>query len=131
MDIYEKGGVTQIFLLHVPAKAIFSPWLGSQLNISFNNEETLVDIARKSLDTKLTFPPRELLEEEEWLDRTSWHVGIDNDGCPFTLFPSLMVHDDVANLGRAIRQMANDTDSINLLMGDVDTSATIDDDKNN
>lgn len=117
MDIYENAGVTQIFLLHVPAKAIFSPCLGSQLNISFNGKETIVDIARKSLDAKLTFPPRELLEEKEWLDRTSWHVGIDRDGQPFSLFPNvLVVQDDVSNMGKAVRKMAKDTDSINLIL---------------
>ncbi len=119
MDIYEKAGVTQIFLMHVPAKAIFSPGLNGQLNISFNEEETVVDIARKSLDTKLTLPPRELLEEEEWLERTAWHVGVDQEGHPNTLFPNLIVAKDAANMGKAVRRMANDTDSINMILEDI------------
>lgn len=116
MDVYEKSGVTQIFLLHVPAKAIFSPWIRETLNISFNGE-TVVDIARKSLDSKLTLPPRELLEEEEWLDRTAEHVGIDKDGNPYNLFPNVLVSQaDVRNMGKAVRKMANDTDPINLIL---------------
>lgn len=116
MDVYEKSGVTQIFLLHVPAKAIFSPWIRETLNISFNGE-TVVDIARKSLDSKLTLPPRELLEEEEWLDRTAGHVGIDKDGKPYSLFPNVLVSQtDVRNMGKAVRKMANDTDPINLIL---------------
>lgn len=117
MDVYEKSGVTQIFLLHIPAKAIFYPWMGSQLNISFNGEDTIVDIARKSLDTKLTLPPRDLLEEDEWLDRTAWHVGVDKDGKPYGLFPNVLVSQaDANNMGKAIRKMANDTDPINLIL---------------
>ena len=119
MDIYVKNGVTQIFLLHVPAKAIFSPWIGSQLNISFNGEQTVVDIARQSLDTKMELPPRELLEEEEWLDRTSWHVGVDEEGKPHSLFPKLGVQSNVASMGKAVRKMANDTDPINLILEDM------------
>lgn len=119
MDIYEKASVTQIFLMHVPAKAIFSPGLNGQLNISFNEEETVVDIARKSLDTKLTLPPRELLEEKEWLRRTAWHVGVDQEGHPNTLFPNLIVAKDAANMGKAVRRMANDTDSINMILEDI------------
>lgn len=117
MDVYEKSGVTQIFLLHIPAKAIFYPWMGSQLNISVNGEDTIVDIARKSLDTKLTLPPRDLLEEDEWLDRTAWHVGVDKDGKPYGLFPNVLVSQaDANNMGKAIRKMANDTDPINLIL---------------
>ena len=122
MDIYEKGNVTQIFLLHIPAKAIFSPWVGnSLLNISFNEEQTVVDIARKSLDTKLGFPVRELLEEEEWLDRTAWHVGVDKEGHLFSLLPQVIgLPSESAAMGKAIRKMSNDTDDINLILEDVD-----------
>lgn len=119
MDIYDKAGVTQIFLMHVPAKAIFSPELNGQLNISFNEEETVVDIARKSLDIKLTLPPRELLEEDEWIERTAWHVGVDQEGLPNTLFPNLIVAKDAANMGKAVRKMANDTDPINMILEDI------------
>ena len=119
MDIYEKNGVTQIFLLHIPAKAIFSPWIGSQLDISFNGDQTLVDIARQSLDTKMELPARELLEEEEWLDRTSWHVGVNEEGKPLSLFPKLDVVGEIASMGKAVRKMANDTDPINLILEDI------------
>lgn len=119
MDIYEKNGVTQVFLMHIPAKAIFSPWIEILLNISLNGKQTLVDIARQSLDAKMEMPPRELLEEKEWLDRTSWHVGIDKDGKPHSLFPKLAVPSDAASMGKAVRKMANDTDSINLILEDL------------
>lgn len=120
MDIYEKCGVTQFFLLHIPVKAIFSPWLGNQLNISFNDEQTLVDLARQSLDTKLELPPRELLEEKEWLDRTSEHVGVDPSGKLLSLFPALLVPEDTITFGKYVRQKAKDTDPINFVMGDYD-----------
>ena len=128
MDIYEKSGVTQIFLLHVPAKAIFLPGINGRLNFSFNGEETLIDIARKSLDTKLTLPPKELLEETGWLDRTSWHVGIDKDGQPLSLFPNILVaNENTLNMGKSIREMAKDTDTINLILENMESNNTLQD----
>ena len=82
-------------------------------------EQTVVDIARQSLDTKMELPPRELQEEEEWLDRTSWHVGVDEEGKPHSLFPTLGVQSNVASMGKAVRKMANDTDPINLILEDM------------
>lgn len=117
MDIYEKEGITQICLLHVPAKAIFSPMLGSVLELSINGL-TFTDIARKSLDTKLNFPIRENLEEDEWLERTREHIGILPNGELNTLFPALAVEQRIKNFGKIIRQMANDTDPINLIAND-------------
>ena len=95
---------------------IFSPWIGSQRNTSFNDKQTLEDIARQSLDTKMELPPRELLEE--WLDRTSEHIGIDNNGKLLSLFPALLFPEDTITFGKYIRQKANETDPINLAMGD-------------
>lgn len=117
MDIYEKEGITQICLLHVPAKSIFSPMLGSVLEFSFNGL-TFTDIARKSLDTKLNFPVRENLEEDEWLERTREHIGISPDGELNTLFPALTIGQEAKDLGKFIRQMANDTDPINIILND-------------
>lgn len=118
MDIYDKCDVTQIFLLHIPAKAIFSPFVGnSLLDITFNGELNLVDIARQSLDSKMDLPPRELLEEEEWLDRTAWHLGVDNNNQKNSLFPKVIgLQAEVTAMGKAIRKMSNDTDDINLIL---------------
>ena len=84
-----------------------------------DRQQTVVDIARQSLDTKMELPPRGLLEEEEWLDRTSWHVGVDEEGKHHSLFPKLGVQSNVASMGKAVRKMANDTDSINLILEDI------------
>lgn len=117
IDIYEKEGVTQICLLHVPARAIYSPMLGSTLDISFNGL-TLIEIVRKSLDTKLNFPTRDNLEDKYWLDRTRKHIGIDEGGELISLFPNLCSESQVALLGQHIRKVADDTDTINILLND-------------
>lgn len=52
LDVYEKEGVMQILLIHVPAKSIFLPRLDNLWDININGDR-IVDIARKNLDDKL------------------------------------------------------------------------------
>lgn len=120
LDVYEKEEVTQIFLIHIPAKSIFLPILDNLWDISINGDR-IVDIARKSLDEKLRKPIRENLEEPQWLERTEDHIGFDNDGERSSLFPILLYKggtapDSIVGMGNAIRKMGNDTDPINLIL---------------
>lgn len=110
LDVYEKDGVTQLLLLHVPGKAIF--WPGFDMNL---NGVGLVDIARKSLDDKLLLPPRDNLEEEEWLERTRWHVGYDSEGKLFSMPPHITDSEEVEEFGKAVRVLGDDTDPINRI----------------
>ena len=57
-------------------------------------------------------------EEDEWLERTREHIGILPNGEINTLFPALAVEQRIKNFGKIIRQMANDTDPINLIAND-------------
>lgn len=120
LDVYEKEGVTQIFLIHIPAKFIFIPILDNLWDININGDR-IVDIARKGLDDKLRKLVRENLEELQWQERTEAHIGFDNDGERMPLLPILLYKggitpDSVVDMGKAIRKMGNDTDSINLIL---------------
>ncbi len=89
MDVYEKDGVTQVFLLHIPAAAAF--FLGSdEAAMNFMNEATgqetsLVEMARKSLDEKLKMEvhPRSL--DLTFCKRMEQPVGLDEEFYPVLL----------------------------------------------
>lgn len=128
LDVYEKDGVTQIFLIHVPAKSIFLPILDNLWDININGDR-IVDIARKSLDDKLRKPVRENLEEPQWLERTEAHIGFDNDGERMSLFPILLYKggtapDSIVDMGNAIRKMGDDKDPINLILEEPQETGT-------
>lgn len=117
MDVYSKDGVTQIFLLHIPAKAAFYSFFDNTLEINFE-DKPLVEVARESLCTKLSLPVRKNLEEAAWLNRTRMHVGYASNGEPFSLFPllSTLMNDDVKGLSKVIRMFGHDTDPINFIL---------------
>lgn len=83
MDIYEKNGVTQIFLLHIPYLAV--PVFKSEHSFNFiqgMTETNLVEIVRRSLDEKLQMDVFADTTEEELLERMKQPVGLDNSGNP-------------------------------------------------
>ncbi len=89
MDVYEKDGVTQVFLLHIPAATAFL--LGNdEAAMNFMNEATgqetsLVEMARKSLDEKLKMDvhPRSL--DLTFCKRMEQPVGLDEEFYPVLL----------------------------------------------
>jgi len=115
MDIYKVKEQYQVFLLHIPFHSI--PLISG--NVSFNvdfgngqNNEYLVDRARKSFDEKLKMDADEKLESEIWKDRTKDLVGIMADGSYASLKFSL---DKVTlNLELGCRKIANDVNPINF-----------------
>ncbi|MCD8207908.1 MAG: hypothetical protein LUD72_08235 [Bacteroidales bacterium] len=115
MDVYEKDGVTQVFLMHIPETAVRAFGNGS-LMVDFrfddgSQEEMLVDMARKSLDEKLTMEvhPRSL--DEVFVSRMYHPVGLDND---FKLIPLQRddnpLNEEIANVGSFIHKAAQDAD---------------------
>ncbi len=115
MDVYEKNGVTQVFLLHIPkAAALF---LGNyKTAMDFINEAagqgtSLIDVARKSLDEKLKMDvhPRSL--DQTFCKRMEQPVGLDNEFCPIPLNAAeepTEGHD--ATLSKMIHELADDAD---------------------
>ena len=115
MDVYEKEGVTQVFLLHIPGAAAF--FLGhDETAINFMNEATgqettLIDMARKSLDEKMQMDvhPRSL--DKELTERMYHPIGLDDEYYPVD--PNKQdepAKGDIANLSSMIHKLANDAD---------------------
>lgn len=115
MDVYEKEGVTQVFLLHIPGAAAF--FLGhDETAINFMNEATgqettLIDMARKSLDEKMQMDvhPRSL--DKELTERMYHPIGLDDELYPVD--PNKQdepAKGDIANLSSMIHKLANDAD---------------------
>ncbi len=116
MDVYEKEGVTQVFLLHIPPAAVFYLGKGeSVMNLIYEatgQETSLVEMARKSLDSKLKqkVHPRSL--DPVFCDRMSHPVGLDNE---FNLMPldplgDEAVDDRIASIGSMVHLLAEDAD---------------------
>ena len=115
MDVYEKDGVTQVFLLHIPAAAAF--FLGNdETSMNFMNEATgketsLVDMARKGLDEKLKMDvhPRSL--DLTFCKRMEHPVGLDDEFYPLPLNAAEEPSEgDTANLSKMIHKLADDAD---------------------
>lgn len=115
MDVYEKDGVTQVFLLHIPPSAAFF-LRTNETNFQFNDEETgksitLVEKARQSLDEKLQMDvhPRSL--DLDFCERMYHPVGLDNE---FNLVPTETVVEpeegEIAALSQLVHKLADDAD---------------------
>ena len=79
LDIYEKQNKTQIFLLHIPAKGVGlfnnkNRFIVDGVNI----EEQCIEKARMSFDKKMEMQHSFELEEEEWIERTQYPIGLDD-----------------------------------------------------
>lgn len=72
MDIYKLKGVTQIFLLHIPANG-----LEYFTKVVSNFDKQFIERARRSLDEKIEMEPLAELLEKNWVDRTNFPVGMD------------------------------------------------------
>ncbi len=115
MDVYEKDGFTQIFLLHIPKTAAY--FLGNgETTINFVNEaangnETLVEMARRSLDEKLCMNVHARSKDKELIERMHHPVGLDNDYHLVPLEPAYEApNKEIANLSSAIHRLAADAD---------------------
>lgn len=115
MDVYEKEGVTQVFLLHIPGAAAF--FLGHDetamnfVNEATGQETTLIDMARKSLDEKLKMDvhPRSL--DKEFVERMHHPIGLDDEYYPVD--PNKQeepTEGEIAHLSSMIHKLADDAD---------------------
>lgn len=83
MDVYEKKGVTQVFLLHIPRAAAF--FLGHDetamnfVNEATGQETTLIDMARKSLDEKMNMEVHPRSFDKEFVERMHHPIGLDEE----------------------------------------------------
>lgn len=84
LDVYEYKDRTQILLLHLPDD---DRWKMME-NAEFDIEKQLIQMSRQRFENKSVQEPAPELATEEWLDRCTFPVGMDDHG---NLFP-LEVH---------------------------------------
>ena len=115
MDVYEKDGVTQVFLLHIPPAAAF--FLGNdEAAMNFMNEATgketsLVDMARKSLDDKLKLDVHSRSLDPIFCKRMEHPIGLDDEFYPIPLDAADEPTDERdATLSNMIHKLADDAD---------------------
>ena len=113
MDVYEKAGITQIFLLHIPFQAV--PFFMSKHSFNFiqgASQTNLVEIVRRSLDEKLRMDVFADTTEAELMERMKQPVGLDGNGNPVPI-DYMPIPGEYKDISDAVRSLANDLDPIN------------------
>lgn len=114
MDVYETPLCTQVFLLHLPISAAIL--LDGETQFQFLNEalgekETLVEMARKSLDEKLKMEFHDRSFDENLCQRMERPIGFDDDLSPIPIMPVPEPKDkELATLSNIVHKLANDAD---------------------
>lgn len=124
MDVYQYEGVCQVLLLHIPYQALSLFQGEHSLNfVQGAANMNLVEIARKSLETKRKIEVCEDTTEDELFERMIQPIGMVFNGDPYD-FDYKMVGldyqktpDSVKDISRSIRVFGNDTDPINFPEG--------------
>lgn len=115
MDVYEREGVTQVFMLHIPPSSL-QLWGIAEAAVKFiskSEEEDfdLVQLARKSLDEKLTQPIHTRSLDAEFCERMHHPIGVDRDFQPVSLdIVPTQEGDELHGLSTFIHKLANDAD---------------------
>ena len=82
MNIQKGNGKTQILLLNIPAEGV--PIFGnSKINIEDKVIETGIEIFKENIDAK----PLHELQSEDWIERTSFPIGMNEAGIFFLDMP--------------------------------------------
>lgn len=117
MDVYKVKEQYQIFLLHIPYKALsfFANDTKFNFNLGGTSQKTLVDMARQSFNNKMNLDPLQTLAEDGWVERTYIPIGTDEHGNPAPLEYALPDSDEILSLYNLFRKLADDTDEINRL----------------
>lgn len=115
MDVYEKEGVKQVFLLHIPKAAAF--FIGHDetamnfVNEATGQETTLIEMARKSLDEKMKMEVHPCSLDKEFVEKMRQPIGLDEEYYP--VYPNEQeepTDGPTANLSSMIHKLANDAD---------------------
>ncbi|HEX2628720.1 MAG TPA: hypothetical protein VHM26_06910 [Chitinophagaceae bacterium] len=75
IDIYEVKGKKQVMLLHFPTYGA-----GIMQHAQPEAVETIVEQVRKQFDDSLNATPLPDLQEEEWVQRTAFPIGMNDEG---------------------------------------------------
>ena len=113
LDVYKKNEITQIFMIHIPFKGI-DFFRNSVIQIGDENfENEIIKKSRLSLDQKLNLEAPFALNEHEWLNRTNFPIGLDNNNEFFSLIPTEKISAKAQNLYLAIKKMTGDLSDLN------------------
>jgi len=110
LDIYQKADKTQFLLLHIPAKGIN---FFRNLEINIGGEkfwEKIINKSRIIFDEKMEMDIIPELEEIEWINRTNYPIGLDNDNNFFSLLPTEEMLPKAVSIYNAIFKITNDTE---------------------
>ncbi len=114
MDIYRKGKVTQILLLHIPeAAARFMTNDTIELPGSmFPNGKSLVETARESLDVKMEMDVHPRSWNEVLCNRMRQPIGLDVNSEPYPLPPveDAYIPEEYRSLSNLVHEMSQDDD---------------------
>lgn len=122
MDIYSVGDVTQVFLLHIPYRGI-GLFLGDTLMnfITDGNGTSLVEMARGSLDNKLSMDPHPNSLDPKWVELTKDLIGINGLNQYYDIeYDSRVFYEPL--LDKSIHQMSGDNEEINVPENDLGDS---------
>lgn len=123
LDIYTKGGVTQVSLLHIPpavAKNIgdSAPAILKIIKQIPTEKGTLVDITRKLLDRNMRLKRHTQLNDEYLMQCMRHPIGLNNVFDPVILEPAKL-KGDAAALGKMVTKLAKDGDIDNYYTGNL------------
>lgn len=114
MDVFNFGGKTQVFLLHIPWQAI--PLFTMETTFNFDIEGfaklNLVEKVRKNFIEKMRLPADRDLESTAWLERTAALPGVIGSG--FAPLEYVADTPEVAAFSQTVHHLADDLSPLNM-----------------
>lgn len=75
LDIIKQEQNTQVLLLNIPEEGV-----DFFKNNNTNIDEQIIEAGRKSFDDKIQLLPNPALQNDEWIERTSFPIGMNDSG---------------------------------------------------
>lgn len=110
LDVYVSNGITQILVLHIPAKGL-EIFENIEISIGANNLfDEIIEKSRKSLEDKLNRKIILEFEDIEWIKRTEFPIGLDSNNDFFPLAPNQQMFPEAKSLYEVFFKLSVDTD---------------------
>jgi hypothetical protein len=111
LDILKSQEKTQIFLLHIPAKAI-----DYFTTVTSNIDKQFIERARSSFNEKVSKEPMPDLVDDNWTQRTNFPIGLDAQNNFYRLDSLTPIPKEGIPLYEGIRKLTNDNSDINTFI---------------
>lgn len=113
VDVFELGDFIQLLLLHIPYKGI-AFFRNATIDLGGRSlEDALIARALASLQEKEEMEIPTALQEQEWIDRTQFPIGLDQHLDFFSLEPTEPLPTMAVPLYAAIRKLTQDVTDLN------------------